>query len=70
MIPPLWQKVKKKVKEESENVGLELNIQKSKIIAPSPISSWQINEETVEKVWAFIFVGSKITVAMWLLPWN
>ena len=49
-IPPLWQKVKKKVKEESENVGLELNIQKSKIIAPSPISSWQINEETVEKV--------------------
>ena len=50
MIPPLWQKVKKKVKEESENVGLELNIQKSKIIAPSPISSWQINEETVEKV--------------------
>ena len=39
-----------KVKEESEKVGLKLNIQKSKIIAPSPISSWQINEETMETV--------------------
>ena len=61
MTLPLWQKVKKKVKEESENAGLKLNIQKSKIIAPSPISSWQINEETMEIVTDFLFGGSKIT---------
>ena len=59
-----------KVKEESEKVGLKLSIQKSKIIAPSPISSWQINEETMETVWDFIVMGSKITVALWLLPWS
>ena len=50
-----------KVKEESEKVGLKLNIQKTKIMASSPITSWQINEETVETVSDFIFLGSKIT---------
>ena len=50
-----------KVKEESEQVGLKLNIQKTKIIASSPITSWQIDEETVETVSDFIFLGSKIT---------
>ena len=50
-----------KVKEESEKVGLKLNIQKTKIIASSPITSWQIEGETVETVADFIFWGSKIT---------
>ena len=50
-----------KVKEESEKVGLKLNIQKMKIIASSPIISWQINGETMETVTNFIFLGSKIT---------
>ena len=50
-----------KVKEESEKVGLKLNIQKSKIMASDPITSWQISEETVETVADFIFLGSKIT---------
>ena len=50
-----------KVKEESEKVGLKLNIQKTKIIAPGPITSWQIDGETVETVADFIFWGSKIT---------
>ena len=50
-----------KVKEESENVGLKLNIQKSKIMASGPITSWQIDGETVETVSDFIFEGSKIT---------
>ena len=50
-----------KVKEESEKVGLNLNIQKSKIMASSPIISWQIDRETVETVSDFIFLGSKIT---------
>ena len=52
----------KKVKEESEKVGLKLNIQKTKIMASSPIASWQIDGETVESVADFIFLGSKITV--------
>ena len=51
-----------KVKEESETVGLKLNIQKTKIMASGPISSWQIDGETVETVVDFIFLGSKITV--------
>ena len=51
-----------KVKEESENVGLKLNIQKKKIMASGPITSWQIDGETVEIVADFIFLGSKITV--------
>ena len=50
-----------KVKEESEKVGLKLNIQKMKIMASGPITSWEIDGETVEAVAAFIFVGSKIT---------
>ena len=51
-----------KVKEKSEKVGLKLNIQKTKIMAFSPITSWQIDGETVETVADFIFLGSKITV--------
>ena len=50
-----------KVKVESEKVGLKLNIQKTKIMASSPITSWQIDEETMETVTEFIFLGSKIT---------
>ena len=50
-----------KVKEESEKVGLKLNIQKTKIMAYSPITSWQIDRETVKTVADFIFLGSKIT---------
>ena len=65
MTPPLWQKVKRnknllKVKEESKKVGLKLNIQKTKIMASGPITSWQIDGETVETVADFIFLGSKI----------
>jgi len=62
MTPPLWQKVKSflmKMKEESEKVGLKLNIQKMKIMASSPITSWQIDGETMETVTDF--KGSKIT---------
>ena len=54
--------MKVKVKVESEKVGLKLNIQKTKIMASSHITSWQIDEEKVETVAAFIFLGSKITV--------
>ena len=50
-----------KVKEEGEEAGLKLNIQKTKIMASSPISSWQIDRETIETVTDFIFLGSKIT---------
>ena len=50
-----------KVKEESEKVGLKLNIQKTKILATGPITSWEIHGETVETVADFIFLGSKIT---------
>ena len=50
-----------KVKEESEKVGLKLNIQKTKIMASGPITSWEIDGETVETVSDFIFLGSKIT---------
>ena len=50
-----------KVKEESEKVGLKLNIQKTKIMSSGPITSWQIDGETVETVSDFIFLGSKIT---------
>ena len=51
----------KKVKEESEKAGLKLNIQKTKIVASNPITSWQIDGETMETVTDFIFLGSKIT---------
>ena len=67
MMPPLWQKVKRKslllkVKEKSEKAGLKLNIQKAKIMASGPITSWQKEGEKVETVTDFIFLGSKITV--------
>ena len=52
------------MKEESEKVGLKLNIQKTKIMASGPITSWQIDGETVEMVADFIFLSSKITAAM------
>ena len=75
MTPHLWQKAKKnwraswmKVKEESEKVGLKLNIQKIKIMASGPITSWQIDGETVETVMDFIFWAPKslqmVTAAM------
>ena len=51
-----------RVKEEGKKTGLKLNIQKLKIMAPSPITSWQIDVEKVETVTNFIFLGSKITV--------
>ena len=50
-----------KVKEKSEEVGLKLNIQKTKIMASSPITSWQIDGETMETVTEFILLGSKVT---------
>ena len=59
-----------KVKEESEKVGLKLNIQKTKIMASNPFTSWQINGETVEIVANFIFFGSKNHCRCWLQPWN
>ena len=67
MTPSLWQKVKKlksllmKVKEESEEVGLKLNIQKTNVMESGPITSWQKDGETMETVTDFIFIGSKIT---------
>ena len=67
MTPPLWQKREEelksflmKVKVESEKVGLKLNIQKTKIMASGPITSWQIDGETMEIVTDFTFLGSKI----------
>ena len=67
-----------KVKEENEKVGLKLNIQKTKIMASGPITSWQIDGETVETVSDFIFCGSKITadgdcsheIKKMLAPWK
>ena len=59
-----------KVKEESEKVGLMLNIQKTKIIASDPISSWQIDGETVEAVAHTRFFGLQNQCRWWLQPWN
>ena len=59
-----------KVKEESEKVGLKLNIQKTKVVAYDPITSWEIDGETVETVSDFIFGGSKITADGDCQPWN
>ena len=59
-----------KVKEESEKVGLKLNIQKTKIMASDPITSWQIDGETVETVADFIFGGLQNHCSWWLQPWN
>ena len=71
MTPPLWQKTKSllmKVKEESEKAGLKLNIQETKIMASSPITSWQIDGETMETMRDFIFGALKslqmVTAAM------
>ena len=67
MTPPLWQKEEElksllmKVKEKSEKVGLKFNIQNTKIMASGPITSWQIDRETMETVRDFILGGSKIT---------
>ena len=64
MTPPLWKKAKSllmKVKEESEKAGLKLSIQNTKIMASGPITSWQIDGETMETATNFIFLGSKIT---------
>ena len=57
MTPPLWQSLLMKVKEESKKVGLKLNIQKTKIMASGPITSWEIDGGTVETVSDFIFGG-------------
>ena len=59
-----------KVKEESEKVGLKLNIQKTKIMASGPIASWQIDGETVETVADFILGGLQNHCIWWLQPWN
>ena len=84
MTPPLWQKVKRNFlpldesESKSEKVGLKLNIQKTKIMASSPITSWEIDGKTVETVSDFIFGGSKITadgdcsheIKKTLTPWK
>ena len=59
-----------KVKEETENVGLKLNIQKTMIMAYGPITSWQVDGETVETMTDFIFLGSQIPADGDLQPWN
>ena len=59
-----------KVKEESEKVSLKLNIQKTKIMASGPITSWQIDGETMETVTDFIFRGLQNHCRWWLQPWN
>ena len=59
-----------KVKEESEKVGLKLNIQKTKILASSPIISWQVDGETMETVTDFILEGLRNHCRWWLQPWN
>ena len=59
-----------KVKEGSEKVGLKLNIQKTKIIASGPITSWQIDEETMETMRDFILGGLQNHCRCWLQPWN
>ena len=59
-----------KVKEESEKAGWKLNIQKTKIMASGPITSWEIDGETVETVADFIFWGLQNRCRWWLQPWN
>ena len=59
-----------KVKEESEKVGLKLNIQKTKIMASGPITSWEIDGETVETETDFILGGLQSHYRWWLQPWN
>ena len=59
-----------KVKEESEKAGLKLNIQKAKLMASGPITSWQIDGATMETETIFIFLGSTVTAEGGLQPWN
>ena len=59
-----------KVKEESEKVDIKLKIHKTKIMAPGPITSWQVDGETVETVADFIFGGVQNYCSLWLQPWN
>ena len=59
-----------KVKEESEKVGLKLNIQKTKIVASCPITSWQIDREKMQIVTDFIFGGVQNHCGWWLQPWS
>ena len=59
-----------KVKEDSKKASLKLNIQKTKIMASSSITSWQIDGESMETVTEFIFLGSKNHCRLWLQPWN
>ena len=77
MTPPLWQKVRRtkesldeNERREWKNVGLKLNIQKTKIMASSPITSWQIDGETMETVTDFILGGLQNHCRWWLQPWN
>ena len=58
------------LKKKTKKAGLKLNIQKMKIMASSPITSWQIDGETMETVTDIIFLGSKVTGERWLQPWN
>ena len=59
-----------KVEEQGDKVGLKLNIQKTKIMASSPTTSWEIDAETVETMSDFIFLGLQIHCRWWLQPWN
>ena len=59
-----------KLKKETEKAGLKLHVQKTKIMASGPITSWQIDGETMEIVINCIFSGSKITTDVWLQPWH
>ena len=59
-----------KVKEETEKSGLKLSIQKTKIMAPSPITSWQVDGETMETMTDFILGGLQNHCSWWLQPWN
>ena len=61
MLNPLWQRRTKEPLDESEKVGLKLNIQKTKIMASGPITSWEIDRQTMQRVTDFILGGSKIT---------
>ena len=64
-----WKSLLMKVKEESEKVGLKLNIQKTKVMASGAITSWQIDGETMETVTDYLF-GLQIHCRWWLQPWN
>ena len=65
-----WKSLLMKVKEESENVDLKLNIRKTQIMASSPITAWQIDGETIETVRDFILGGLQNHCSWWLQPWN